>query len=103
MTIPYEIPLDPGPQEFYIQLAGVQYLLTVLWNWPASAWTLDIKAADGTPILLNLPLVPGVDLLGQHQHLGLGGSLFVQTDGDLGRIPQYDDLGGAGHLYFVTP
>lgn len=98
----YEIPLNAGAQQFFIQLANVQYSLTLTWCEPASSWVLAIASSDGTPILSSIPLVPGVDLLGQYPHLNFGGSLYVQKDGAANDAPLYSDLGSAAKLYFVV-
>lgn len=100
---PYEIPLTSKAEQFFITLNGVAYSFLVTWNEVSSCWVLDISLADGTPLLLSVPLVTGTDLLGQYEYLGFGGSLYVQSDADLNRVPQYDELGNAGHLYFVVP
>lgn len=100
---PYEIPLSPNPQQFLITLGQVAYGLTVRWCTPMSCWIMDIATEAGALILGAVPLQPGVDLLGQHQHLGIGGSIYVQSDADLNATPQYNDLGISGHVYFVVP
>ena len=99
----YEIPLTPAAQQFFIPLAGTTYSLSVKWCRFSACWVLDIATADGIPLRTGLPLVTGGDLLSQHKHLGIGGTLEVQTDTDLYRVPAYNELGVAGHLYFVTP
>lgn len=99
---PYEIPLSPLAQSFQIALGGVLYSLDFWWCGPASSWMLNIAAADKTPILQSIPVITGTDLLKQYKHLGIKGSLYVQTDGDLTRVPGYTDLGVGGHVYFVT-
>lgn len=100
--IPYEIPLTPQPQRFLISLGGVDYELTVSWCGPASAWTLDIRSADGSDIVVGISMVTGVDLLGQYKHLGLPGQLVAQSDVDLDRVPDFGSLGVSGHLYFLV-
>ena len=99
----YEIPLSGKSQRFGISLGGVQYSLTVWWNAITEGWFLDIASASNSPILSGIPLVTGADLLAQYAYLGIGGSLIVQTDGDVQAIPTYKNLGSASHLYFVTP
>lgn len=98
----YEIPLDPRPQSFTITLAGVEYLLSLAWNFYSNSWTLDIGTADGIPILVGIPLVSGANLLEQYAYLNFGGSLIVQSDSDLYSIPEYDTLGITDHLYFLV-
>lgn len=101
MTI-YEIPLLAQAQSLRVTLAGVEYLLTLGWrDAPDAGWQMDIAAADGTPILAGVPLVTGADLLAQYRYLGIGGALYVGTDGDTDAVPTYVNLGGQAHLYWV--
>lgn len=102
MPTPYEIPLSAKPQSFNITLAGVQYNLTVKWNMVNATWVLDI--ADDTKTLLvgGIPLVTGVDLLGQYQYLGINGVLIVQSDYDADALPTIDNLGTNSQLIFIT-
>lgn len=102
MTIYYEIPLSSTPQTFRIPLAGVTYQMTVRWNWINTSWVLDIADSSGNPIVSGIPLVTGADLLEQFGYLGLGGSLYVQTDNDPNAVPTYQNLGTTGHVYFST-
>jgi Domain of unknown function (DUF6983) len=102
-NVAYEIPTSPQPQTFSISLNGVSYQLTLTWCDPASCWLLEIDDANGNQIVAGIPLVTGVDLLAQYEHLGIGGQLFAQTDGDPGAPPTFDNLGTTGHLYFVVP
>lgn len=99
----FEIPLSPSPQKLSISLGGVQYRLTVRWNNVMQAWVLDIADIDSNDILTGLPIVPGVDMLGQFAHLNFGGMLIAQTDSDAGITPGFTTLGITGHLYWVTP
>ena len=98
----YEIPLDPRPQSFSINLAGVEYQLSLVWNYYSDSWVLSISDSSGIPILTGIPLVSGADLLGQYQYLKFGGSLIVQSDFDLYSIPGYETLGLTDHLYFLV-
>ena len=98
----YEVPLSAQPQVFNIQLAGVSYWLTLRWNVIAEVWVLDIADSNQVPILQGIPLVTGLDLLGQYRYMEFGGWLIVQTDFDPGAVPTFDNLGTAGRLYFVV-
>jgi hypothetical protein len=98
----YEIPLSAKPQTFSIALGGVTYKMTLRWNVPAAAWMLDIADATGNPMVGSIPLVTGVNLLGQYAYLGFAGQLVVQTDHDPDAVPTFDNIGTTGHLYFVT-
>ncbi|WP_250512703.1 hypothetical protein [Caballeronia sp. INDeC2] len=99
----YEIPLSGVPQSFQIALAGVTYKLTLMWREaPQGGWFLDMADAAGNRILSGVPLVTGADLLEQYEYLGIGGELWLQTDGDEAAVPTFDDIGTTSHLYFVT-
>ncbi len=99
----HEIPLSPNPQTFRIQLAGVTYLVQVIWrDTSEGGWFLDLSTNDGAPIVQGISIVTGADLLEQYAYLGIGGSLVVQTDHDVDAAPTYENLGQASHLFFVT-
>lgn len=97
----FEIPLSPEPQKFSIPLAGIDYICRVQWNPVAQCWMLDIADSDDAAIIQGIPVVTGIDLLGQYKHLGLGGSLLAQTDYDADAVPTFDNLGITGRLYFI--
>lgn len=100
--IAYEIPLSAKPQTFNITLGGVTYKMTLRWNVPAAAWMLDIADATGALLVGSIPLVTGVDLLAQYAYLGFTGKMVVQTDHDTKAVPTFNNLGTAGHLYFIA-
>jgi len=98
MTAAYQIPLQEGPQSFVVPLAGVTYRMRLWWcDGVYPAWMLDLATESGTTLTAGLPLLPGDDLLAQHTHLGVGGSLYVISDG----APTFDSLGATTQLYFV--
>lgn len=97
------MPLLNEPQQFEITLAGVDYLMTCKWNAADDAgWVLDFADSTGVPILCNLPLTTGSDLLEGLEYLGFGGQLFVFTDGDDFAVPTLLNLGVESNLYFQT-
>ena len=98
----YEIPFRAQPQTFTIALAGVTYRLTTAWNIFSQCWTIDIATPDGTPIVSGIPIITGVDLLAQYAYLGIAGKLFVQSSGQVTKIPGFTDLGSDGQVFFVT-
>lgn len=98
----YEIPFTPEPQTFVIALAGVDYRLTTVWNKASESWTLDIMKPDNTPIVTGIPIVTGSNLLHQYAYLGIAGKIFVQSAGDVTKIPGLADLGIGGLVFFIT-
>lgn len=102
-TTTFIIPLINEPQQFEIALAGVNYLMTCKWNDSDDAgWVLDIADDSGTPIICNMPLITGADLLDGMDYLGIQGSLFIFTDGDDFATPTLLNLGVESNLYFQT-
>jgi hypothetical protein len=98
----YEIPTSARAERFSILLASIVYRLTLHWCAPLASWVLDIADSGGVALVCGLPVIPGVDLLAQHRHLGIGGHLFAVVDGDACAAPSFTGLGSTGHLYFVT-
>lgn len=103
MAIAYEIPLDPAsPSIFSIILGETTYGFRLTFDAAGNgAWILDVADANGNLILAGVPLVSGVDLLGQYRHLGFEGGLYVTTDRGAGEVPGYEDLGAVARLFFV--
>jgi len=100
----YLIPVINEPQTFEINLAGVDYLLTCKWNDADEAgWVLDFSDITGTPIAVNIPLITGTDCLNGLGYLGIGGSLFILTNGaNPLDVPTLSNLGTDSNLYFQT-
>lgn len=102
MSTIYEIPLSGQAQTFNITLGTVSYQFTLKWNTASNCWILDIADDAGDAILSGIPLVTGADLLEQFTHLGIGGGLYVQTDGNVQAVPTFTNLGTDSHLYLVV-
>ena len=98
----YLIPLTNVPQTFVVNLAGVNYTLTVKWNDMAQSWYMDIADQSQNPLACGIPFVCGTDLLGQLGYLGIQGSLYVYTNGMPYAVPTLDNLGTNSNLYFET-
>jgi len=98
----FKIPLSNEPQTFQIALAGKEYSCTCKYNYTdEGGWILDFADAEsGVPIVANIPLVTGVDLLDGLAYLGFGGKLYVKTDGDDFAVPTLENLGIESNLYF---
>lgn len=101
MTV-YEIPLSGANQTFPITLGTTEYRLTFVYRKATDAgWIMDIADTEGVAIVSGISLVTGADLLAQYAYLGIGGSLYVTTDGDADAVPTFDNLGSTAHLYWV--
>lgn len=96
-----EIPLSARNQIVTVVLLNVTYQLTLQWRKAAQTWFLDIADAAGTPLIQGLALVQGVNLLHQHQALGIGGGLLVTCDTGVD-APTFENLGTTSHLLFVV-
>jgi len=98
------IPLLNIPQDFTITLSNRELRIVSKWN-PAEdgGWTLDIFDGEtDEPIIANIPMVTGADLLAQYEYLNLNGRLVVFTDGDETAVPTLENLGVESNLYFQT-
>ena len=121
----YEIPLIASPQSFTVTLVGVTYSFALnyrkanagVFGAPTGAdrevpgliidtnildnWVLDISDASNNPLACGIPLIPGIDLLGQYEYLGFGGSLTVAVSGDADGVPDFAGLGTSGKMFFT--
>lgn len=102
MSTIFEIPLNAQSQRFACELAGATYNLQIVWNAKSNCWVLDINDADNEPLMRGIPLVTGLDLLQQYAYFELGGFMLTMTDAAPDVPPTYQNLGGSGHLYFIT-
>lgn len=100
----FVLPLANTPQTFQIALAGVNYTCTCKWNdSPDAGWVMDfINADSGVPVVYNVPLITGADMLAGLEYLGFNGRLIVFTDGDDFATPTLLDLGVESNVYFQT-
>lgn len=100
----FVLPLVNAPQTFEISLAGKNYLTTCKWNEAFEAgWVLDFADAEtNTPIIANLPLITGANILAGLGYLNFNGSLYIFTDGADEAVPTLENLGVESNLYFVT-
>ena len=99
----FEIPPSPSPQVFSIDLAGENYAFSIEWRDEINeGWYLTIEQ-DEQPLLSSIPMVPGVNLLEQHEHVGIGGALIIHTKGYPEAPPTRDNLGKECKMFFVTP
>ena len=96
-----QIPLENTPQRFEIELDGAPYMLECTYNPEMPAWCISFWTVEGEPLLMNMPLVAGVDLLQQFPHLGINGQFFVYTDGDEWTPPTFENLGAESNLYYL--
>lgn len=100
----FVLPVTNIPQEFTTELVNTTYTITCKFNdQPDAGWVLDISDINDLPICCNIPLVTGIDLLFGLEYLGIGGSLYVSTDGaSPDDVPTLDNLGTDSNLYFQT-
>lgn len=99
----FEIPLTPTPQLFTVQLSGIDYIIKLAWrNNAEGGWYIDIADINNSPIVNGVPLVTGTNLLGQYEHLGFLGRMWVQTATDPDAPPTFLNLGVEAFLFWVT-
>lgn len=99
----FKIPLTNIPQRFAIELAGKSYIVLCRYNTEMENWLLGMQDGDTEQYIFDsMPLVTGVDLLAQHAHLDIPGSLIVYTDGNELAPPTEFNLGQECNLYCVV-
>lgn len=81
-----EITLSADPnQKYTVAVPGdkrnIEFIITQSFNEQANYWTISIYDKTGTPIVMDVPLLTGQDLLEQYQYLNIG-SLYVINYGD---------------------
>ena len=110
MTTIVEIPTRSGrPFSEIVSWNGVNYLLIFNFNNPTQCWMLDIWDNDqNLPVLNGIALVTGCDVLEQYAYLEVAANaaIEVMTQGPFvspDTIPNFDNLGGDGHVYLLTP
>lgn len=98
------IPLLNVPQDFTIAMGGRELRIVSKYNAALEGgWVLDIYDSEtNEPIVMNVPMVTGADLLAQYEYLGLNGEMYVYTDGDETAVPTLENLGIESNLYFRT-
>ena len=97
----FRIPLEPTPQSFYIELEGRVLGIVCRWNdADEGGWFIDI-AENELPLVMNIPLVTGINLLEQYPDLGFTGVLAVQSEG-ADMPPTLENLGSASNLYYLA-
>lgn len=95
----YEIPTFPRAHAFTVALGESNYRFRIHWcDTSEGGWLFDLSDADGNALIASAPLLPGADLLAQHKHLGIPGTLRIVTPGDLPAA--YADLGVTAKLIF---
>lgn len=112
MTTVYEVPLRPStPQTLNVVLGSMHVSLRLIWllvgpfpgddpSFEEGGWIMDISDNIGNPLACGIPLVTGVNLVGQFPDLGLP-PMWVATDGDPDAVPTFANLGVLSHLYFM--
>ena len=99
----YQLPLVASVQSYRVStlLAGTEYILDLHWNGRASAWYMDLMAADESPIRLGIKLVIGANHCSRLSS-GLIDGVFVVADlSGTNKEAGFDDLGTRVMVYFV--
>ncbi len=76
------------------ELDGVIFILSLRYNTRMTRWILDIQDVEGNNLLLSLPLVSGVNFLGQYNIEGIPeGAIMVANFEDNSASPTRFELG----------
>ena len=95
-----EIILTDKPEQlFSIAINKIVYSCRVLYNTRSNSWSIDISSGT-EDILMGVPLVSGVDIIGQH--ILDWGLMFVVNTSDLNKDPGREDIGNGAKLMLLT-
>ena len=92
----HEILLTNTNQQFNVRLGSIIYKLRLIYR--LDTWFLDISDSAGQLMLAALPMVQGVNLLEQHQHLIKGGLYVLNSNTD--ESQSFNDLGVKIQLFW---
>ena len=95
-----QIPFEAIAQSFAITLGGVALQFATQWNEYNEAWEVSIYDDSGVLLIGSLPLVCGVNILEQHQHV-ITGAIVCYTDGNPDAPPTEGNLGATSNAYYV--
>lgn len=94
----YKIPLTLDPDQNFkctVPISGknLSLFFRIRFNTVAKYWTISVSNSKGEILVDNIPLVTGVDLLGQFAHLGLGSAVVAKTGKSTMDSPDDTNLG----------
>lgn len=92
------IPVTSAPGQVFgvsvtINATVQSFNCTINFNETAQYWILNIYQGDGTPIILGMPMVTGLNLLRQYQYLGIGSIYVWNVAGVTTDSPNASNLG----------
>lgn len=98
-----ELPLTPGAALFTVSIKGREFRFRLAYaNTAEAGWFVDIGDGESNALVCGLPLLPGMNILGQFAYLGLGFGLLVSVTGKGDLPPTFEDMGAGMHLYVAT-
>lgn len=97
------IPVDSSPNQTWqvsvnINGAVVTFFVTLDYNEIAEYWVMAISDSNQNPILNDIPLVTGLNLLRQYQYLGIGSIYLLPIGQQAENYPDDTNLGTAFEL-----
>lgn len=98
----FKLPLNPFPETFSVSINNVELTGATRWNAAQGCWVASLLDTNSAPILQNIPLIPGVDLLSQFAYLTPGLRLSALVDYDSAAVPKYSELGTTANVYVET-
>ncbi len=103
--MPEMIPFTPGDsnQKLEISLAGESSIIEARWNSEDTAWYLNVRTSDGTPVAMGLKVCLGV-LLGRSclHPFFRDRALFAIDRSNQGLEAGLNDLGSRVMVIYLT-
>lgn len=80
---------------------NITFIITQSFNEEAGYWVMGIYDKSNNPVVINIPLLPGYDLLEQYGYLDIG-ELYIVNIGDQSvEVPDDKNIGSNFELSWV--
>lgn len=88
------LPITNTPEKFSISLNGTEFVLVSRWNdAPEAGWIVDFYDEDELPLIMNVPLILGANLLSQYAYIAVEGLVYVINEEPDFPVPTLNNLG----------
>lgn len=100
----YTLPFTNEDVTCSLKLENKTFRMRNQWNPVAAYWELSLYDYDtNEPLVINQPLLNGVDILGQYPELGLNGIMFTVSRGsDVAVDPMEEGLGTEQEVLYAV-
>lgn len=82
------IPLTTDPNDTFTSTIPIngenkKFYFFLRYNEEAGYWVMDLSDENKEPVVSSIPLISGINILGQYEYLKIGKAYIVKTDSSL--------------------